>query len=816
MEADRDGYKQTQRHPRTARERSVTPLVGIILLFGLVMVSAALLAVTGMALIDALESESERDQTETCLKEAEHRISTVASYGTVESLPCDGGEYVDDGEVYLVWYGEGTVDHDDPEAGDVTSVTGTLGAIEFSGGDRTYAYQSGGTWEVSDDYTRVISGPDVRYEDDVRINVLTIDEDDLGNDVTRVSRHADGTLADDIQEAQRDARSEGHDNLSLVIASDYHDGWADHLTETMVNENASVTHYSDDRIVQVDITNATTSGESEFVVTEDKGLQDNTAGDNVFLGRDTPGNPNSGLNNNLNVSATVENLGHRDGTEDVTFELIDPDIDISEESSVSLDGEDENEVEFDIPVGPMNSEGINFGEVYQYDVTPEVDENGLNTPGSFYVAIDDDPYLDVRNPRINDEDASDGDDAVPVEGENITLAVDVHNIGATNATDQELELQVEADEAPEADPYGLTDEENPTIDRSVAENETASWEINGSKLLEGEHTFSVTAVDSGEITTGQFDVEDGIDVGETDLVLPNETDVNVSIIGSELSRHGEGFNAWLPSYVNVFTQPVDENGESIDEPERHEEMDWVDTNINRQDERLTIYDYEFTTDERVSLMLQSTSYLDCSNWRNQGEIDGYDIYDCETGDEVDELVDLTAETDTEESNVRVLNETRNTMPELEPGVDVQLRADELLQREGVDIEVTENDDEDVYDGEGYDLHLEENEFVFLFELTHHPDQYNVGPELDEEVEWTNERYWEEAFDRQGGDPNFNDVIAHVEVDPPRDGTEFGFESGFEGGDGSSIDFGPGDGTESGENSDDDSGIDVGGDEIIIG
>ena len=803
-------------------ERSVTPLVGIILLFGLVMIGAALVVVTGMALIDTLESGSERERTETCLDEAEHRISTVVTYDTDETLPCEGGQYIDDGEVYLVWHDNATVDIDElDDVYEKTSVNATLGAIEYSGGDRTYAYQSGGTWEVSDDYTRVLSGPAIEYGDELRISVLTIDEDDLRNDVTRVSRHSEGTLADEIQAAQRDARSEGYGNLSLVIESEYHDGWADHLDSSMVDENASVTHDADDRSVQVDIANATTATEAEFFVTGDEGLRDEYGEENVFIGWDTPASPDptAGPNTGFDIAAVVENTGRQDGAEDVEISITDPDDPSHEYLSkiredVSINGTAERTIDFNFTAGAVNSGGIEFGEVYDYDIVPENDRNGFDERGSFYVAFDEDSYLDVRNPRINEEDASNRETPVAVEGENVTLEVDLHNIGAANATEEALELEVETSKSPDADPYELADEPDPSIDRSFGQNETVAWTVNGSKLLDGEHTFTVTAVESGEAATGHFDVEDGVDVGDTDLVVPSETDVNVSIIGSELSTTDPV--RWLPTYVNVFTQPLDDGNDPIGDPERHEEMDWADTNLNRHDERLTIYEYDFTTEERVSLMLQATSYRECGDWRWQDNIDGTDTYDCETGDEYNTHVDLTADTETEESNVRVLNETRNTMPELEPGIDVQMRADELLQRDGVDIEVTENDDEDVYDGEGYDLHLGENEFVFLFEITHHPEQFNHGPRLDSDVDWTNQRYWEEAFERQGGDPNFNDVIAHVEIDPPDTPADFGFESEFDSGDGQSVDFGPGTGSDGDTGAGDGSGVDVGGDEIIIG
>ncbi|RQH00431.1 flagellin [Natrarchaeobius oligotrophus] len=274
---------------------------------------------------------------------------------------------------------------------------------------------------------------------------------------------------------------------------------------------------------------------------------------------------------------------------------------------------------------------------------------------------------------------------------------------------------------------------------------------------------------------------------------------------------------WVAASADLVTQPVDEDGTAIGEPTRLGDVPWHDTNLNRFDEPRPLYEYSFTTEERVSFMISATSYNHggsdfCGSYTDRTFTDTYDgavwdhtecSDDAVLADEDDELVSLSADTETEETNVRVLGEDDVQLPELDPGVERQMSTDELLERPEVDVPV----DEDGY------LDLGEHEYIFVFEITHHPIQHNSNPSVDRNI--SPDDYWDEAHETNG-DPNFNDMIAHVEISPSGGGLP-DLDPSFSGAEGDAASGGTGgsdDPTESGNSSGDN--VDVGTDEIIIG
>lgn len=840
--------KRGNQQLRTATEesRGVSPQVGLIILFGMVAVGAVLVVISGTVLIDSVSSESKAEATRTQLDVANQGISTTVMTGEDQSIPWNDANYRDSGEAYLAWYDNSSNVASNP--GNYTDTTvhiETLGSIEYALDDRTIAYQGGGQWEKRGGQTTVLSPPSISYDgESLQLRLVQVDEDDVqGREATVQLDQSDG-LSERIASAQANASNQGYDNIALIIESEYHDGWESHFRSALPdNNNVSIDPSEKDPLIgglggedtiQVTIEGAMDFTPAMFWVEEDLGVAGNSthAQNNRFIHK--PGK-------DLEFAATFENTGDEEQTQEVGVTI--KGIGIEANRSITLSGGDSKTLSKDsgtkdplsIPESQYFDE-LTFGETYEYKLSTEDDNS--HSGGMFYYAKRDDPYLNISNPTIEGIDASDPTNPVEATDNNVTVEVDVHNIGGTSISNApsftgelELTLDVPNYNAPSSG-GSWYDSTTTTVDRDFGENATATWELNRSRLLEAEHEFTVTSTENGESVTGHFVVDTGVDVKETELYLNPNTNVSVSFVGSELSTHGGGRNSWLPTFVDIFTQPVDDNGNSVGDRDRHDQsdgVDWADTNINTHDSRLDILEYNFTTNERVSLMLQATSYQSCyetewwgpwsvrsDRWEYQGQEDGYEIYDCPTGYEQNQLVDLTAETDTEESNVRVLNETRNTMPQLEPGIDVQMRADELLDRNGVDVPVVENNDSEVFDGEGYNLQLDENEFVFLFELTHHPEQNNNGPRLDSETDWTNQRYWNESFNRQDGDPNFNDVIAHVEIDQAETPEDTELDGIFQDENGRSVTVGTGNSTLDEERSGSRTEVDVGTDAIIIG
>lgn len=298
---------------------------------------------------------------------------------------------------------------------------------------------------------------------------------------------------------------------------------------------------------------------------------------------------------------------------------------------------------------------------------------------------------------------------------------------------------------------------------------------------------------------------------ESEVVPEGETDRLLA----EPEDREQRYVHWLPGSTTLITQPVTDENEPVGEPTPVQGVDWHDENLNIQETPRPIYEHSFTTDERVSIQMEASSHVHgsggdwCGNYPTERsyEIRSGTVYEneyCPGNGPVSggDLVNLQVDTETEETNVRVL-EDGDQMPEIYSGNEYQWDVDELLQRDGVDVTVDESGT----------LHMDETEFVFVFTLTHHPEQHNQNPTVGEDI--SPEEYWELAFE-QDGDPNFNDMIVHVDITPGDDPESVGIDGSFDGGAGEPVSAGSG--SSSGEDVDESSetDIDVGNDEIIIG
>ena len=247
-------------------ERSVAPLVGIVLLTVLVLFGAVTLAVTGFVLVDQVLSETDRYHGTLCLEEFDHRATTVATGGGEEPLPCDALRFVDDGELHIIWHNESVTDisKDLDETFENTSVSSNLGAVEIESRDRTVAYQNSGIWEQTVEGTLTHSTPTSVHDSSangatfLRLELITISESTIDATPASIRRDSDGTFESSIDDAKSKASELDFSNLTIVLESEYHDGWYSHFTAEIEDGIVSTTDLAIDsvdenRALQVDL-----------------------------------------------------------------------------------------------------------------------------------------------------------------------------------------------------------------------------------------------------------------------------------------------------------------------------------------------------------------------------------------------------------------------------------------------------------------------------------------------------------------------------------------------------------------------------------
>ena len=252
--------------PNCFLERSVAPVVGIVLLTGLVLLGSLLLVVTGFALTDQVLSETDRYHGTLCIEEFDHRATTVTTVGGDESLPCDALQFVDDGELHIIWHNESVtnISSDLDETFENTSVSSDLGAVEIESGDRTIAYQNSGIWEQMVEGTLIHSNPTSVHEYSengqtiLRLDLITLSESTIDATPTSITRDSDGTFDSSIVDAKSKATERDFSNLTIVLESKYHDGWYSHFSAEIEDGIVSTTDLAidsvdEDRAMQVDL-----------------------------------------------------------------------------------------------------------------------------------------------------------------------------------------------------------------------------------------------------------------------------------------------------------------------------------------------------------------------------------------------------------------------------------------------------------------------------------------------------------------------------------------------------------------------------------
>ncbi|ELZ08627.1 flagellin domain-containing protein [Halovivax asiaticus JCM 14624] len=211
-------------HRRFGRrtDRSVSAVLGIVLLFGMVLIGAAVLAVSGMALIDSLQSTATAEQGEQTMQQIDHDLASERS--TIELLGNGDYEIVDEGTINVT----------------VTTQFGTtcsilddepMGTLRYETDDgNTIAHQAGGVFKQSGNGSVALSDPTIRYYTD-KVDGETVNG--LRMSVTNLTgTTGQGTHAAEYERQHRSACTDARYATGVEITVEdtpYHHGWANFL-----------------------------------------------------------------------------------------------------------------------------------------------------------------------------------------------------------------------------------------------------------------------------------------------------------------------------------------------------------------------------------------------------------------------------------------------------------------------------------------------------------------------------------------------------------------------------------------------------------
>ncbi|ELY41887.1 flagellin domain protein [Natronorubrum tibetense GA33] len=563
----------------------------------MVIAATALLFLIGSPVLDAFESESERERAHLCMDETDHQLATVAATGEQQSMPStDISEceinVADEGQIEFVWYNDSEAD-DIPWDEDNRTASAELGALEFELDDRTIAHQGGAVWEDTGSETRIVSEPGISYDNEsdeenrsVQFNIMLLDQDELSSSdpVARADHERSDELAENITNAA--SESDGN-NVAIRIESSYHDGWNRHLETTLdpeTNENTNVSHDSTDGVVKTNIEGVReTQSSSSIVLDEDPGLE----------------NPESQMvgeyrlkeNNPLQFGPVLENTGSDSVSQSLVLEVDGESLDTEE---VDLEGGEIDTESFNVGVGNYNlSPGHSYS--YQYtlgdgtrllDTTPDgenISEFYLGKPGTHFNVTDD----DIKTTP---------------DGENITISADIWNQGVENATGTNAQnISLEFDHP---DIEGVNEE----LELDYGAEGTVEWTINESAWPGGAYPFTIETENdsaSGTLYIGGGQEGDGVVVTADHGVL-DETgdngDQRVDVTESSFTIETEVTNTNLTTETQDVALSLPGEAGSEPEPEtvtlESNESETVEFDIDTDDfEAGSVYEYNVSTED---------------------------------------------------------------------------------------------------------------------------------------------------------------------------------------------------------------------------
>ncbi|WP_425494283.1 vWA domain-containing protein [Natronoglomus mannanivorans] len=224
-------YRSEQQSGRD--NRSLSPVVGLILLVGIVALGSALIFVYGVSMSDEVKEQSNVEHAKLSISQVDQCISTATLSGD-RGLTCDVEKYdvVDDGELEVMI-------NDEPDC----SASATLGTLSRDVDGTVFGYQAGGRFQQTESGSTVISEPDITY------SRQTIDGEEtmlLDISLVNVTGTADGTT---VRRTGTDRADFGAcvgdrpvESMTMYVnGSTFHDAWTGFLESEFGEDNVEST-----------------------------------------------------------------------------------------------------------------------------------------------------------------------------------------------------------------------------------------------------------------------------------------------------------------------------------------------------------------------------------------------------------------------------------------------------------------------------------------------------------------------------------------------------------------------------------------------
>lgn len=531
-EIDRPQRQASTQSRPGERTRGQSDVVGVVLLFGMVIVGTALLFVTGSVLLESLQGEADAERTELEFESATDQLSQAAESGRSRRIPGTGADrsIAENTTTFTFRRINAT---DAPTAASPATwqcdeqYRQSLNALEYDLGNRneTYVFEGGGEWHVSDGYPSVRSPPqfDVGHGNGntVRIDLVDIDPDSAVSGGNLVAEPNTDSAVDEsaLRSAARCQHADPDDeiggDLLIEIESQYIRAWDSYLNQSGgIADGTGGVHYFGPADTGDDILLVVENRFEPVFTIRDRGLTDqdvdpisgNTVGSDVT---------DLGVNATLihadgaptDATATLRLRNDTGVVADRTLESAAP---IEMGDSIRTDNASAWHGDPTFDLGGSDPD-LRRGERYEYNIEVTPGNATLAENGTFLV-LEDGVRFSIEGTDVTDR------------GNRSVVGATIQNLGDENGTEN---VHVE-----------FTSNGSVVANRTVQLrlNSTAAkeirWGINETRWPGGEYGYEVST--DNDTADGDVEVADGVaavviedDLGVVDADLINGTEGQV-------------------------------------------------------------------------------------------------------------------------------------------------------------------------------------------------------------------------------------------------------------------------------------------------
>jgi flagellin-like protein len=222
---------------RSAGERGQSPVVGVVLLFGFVVVVGSVVMLLGSVAIGDLQTAVGVENAEHTMREVDSRLSQVVySANDVQVLDFSGSG----GRNITVTSGS----HMNITVNESAACRATIemgAVVERTDDGRAVAYEGGGVWKQTDGGTVMVSPPDFQYQNGtINFPVVSVSGGAAGRtDRLRVRKNQTASVQQSREISETFANCSPPGNVTIAVQSDYYRAWGRYF-EQVVGGNVTL------------------------------------------------------------------------------------------------------------------------------------------------------------------------------------------------------------------------------------------------------------------------------------------------------------------------------------------------------------------------------------------------------------------------------------------------------------------------------------------------------------------------------------------------------------------------------------------------